>query len=197
MAGRSASFTGSECFDWAGDESGEGFCCQGNVLAGPEVVAGMAEAFRRTAGSRLPDRLVAALRAGQAAGGDRRGQEAAALLVVRPGGGYGGNHDRWLDLRVDHHDEPIEELARLLDLHRLYFDRSLEDQLVTSDAALEEEIRKNLVRLGKAEPGADVWDALEAYMGWENLEERWVGRGRLDPKVLEYLRAHAGRADAE
>jgi uncharacterized Ntn-hydrolase superfamily protein len=197
MAGRSASFTGSECFDWAGDESGEGFCCQGNVLAGPEVVAGMAEAFRRTAGSRLPDRLVAALRAGQAAGGDRRGQEAAALLVVRPGGGYGGNHDRWLDLRVDHHDEPIEELARLLDLHRLYFDRSLEDQLVTSDAALEEEIRKNLVRLGKAEPGADVWDALEAYMGWENLEERWVGRGRLDPKVLDYLRAHAARIDAE
>jgi uncharacterized Ntn-hydrolase superfamily protein len=197
MAGRSASFTGSECFDWAGDESGEGFCCQGNVLAGPEVVAGMAEVFRRTAGSPLPDRLVAALRAGQAAGGDRRGQEAAALLVVRPGGGYGGNHDRWLDLRVDHHDEPIEELARLLDLHRLYFDRSPEDQLVTADAALEEEIRGTLVRLGKAEPGADVWEALEASMGWENLEERWVGRGRLDPKVLDYLRAHAGRIDAE
>jgi uncharacterized Ntn-hydrolase superfamily protein len=139
---------------------------------------------------------VEALRAGQAAGGDRRGQEAAALLVVRPGGGYGGNHDRWIDLRVDHHGEPIEELSRLLDLHRLYFDRSPDHELVTADAALEAEIRGHLERLGKAESDADVWASLEAYMGWENLEERWIGPGRVDPKVLEYLRAHASRAGA-
>ncbi|MFL5797509.1 MAG: DUF1028 domain-containing protein [Actinomycetota bacterium] len=196
MDGRSASFTGAECFDWAGGESGEGFCCQGNVLAGPDVVAGMAESFRRTAGRPLPERLIEALRAGQAAGGDRRGQEAAGLVVVRPGGGYGGNHDRYVDLRVDHHDEPIEELARLLDLHRLYFGRAPEAELVDADRELEAEIRGHLERLGRLGPRGDPWEALEAYMGWENLEERWVGRGRVDPKVLEYLRAHAARAGA-
>jgi uncharacterized Ntn-hydrolase superfamily protein len=193
MAGRSASFTGSGCFDWAGGETGEGFCCQGNVLVGPDVVAGMAEAFRGTVGRPLAERLVETLRAGQAAGGDRRGQEAAALVVAKPGGGYGGNHDRFIDLRVDHHDEPIEELARLLDLHRLYFDRSPESLMITADPRLEEEIREHLARLGKIEPDADLWRALEGYMGWENLEERWAGPGRVDPEVLEYLRAHAAR----
>ena len=195
MSGRSASFTGSLCFDWAGGETGEGFCCQGNILAGLDVVAGMAEAYRRelAAGRPLADRLVEALRAGQQAGGDRRGQEAAGLLVVKPGGGYGGNHDRWLDLRVDHHDEPIEQLANLLDLHRLYFGRARDEDLIAVDNALEWEIRGHLESLGQAEPGADLWPALEDYMGWENLEERWAGPGRIDPRVLEYLRAHAAR----
>src|SRR6266511_4189162 len=105
MAGRSASFTGAECFEWAGGVTGDGYCCQGNILAGEAVVAGMAEAFERTSGRALARRLVEALRAGQAAGGDRRGQEASGLIVARPGGGYGGNHDRYIDLRVDHHDE--------------------------------------------------------------------------------------------
>ncbi len=195
MAGRSATFTGSECFDWAGGEAGDGFCCQGNILAGPDVVARMAESFPRTAGRPLAERLIEALRAGQAAGGDRRGQEAAALVVVRPGGGYGGNHDRYVDLRVDHHDEPIEELARLLDLHRLYFGRSPEAEVIDADSGLEAEIRGHLERLGKLQPDGDLWKALEDYMGWENLEERWVGPGRVDPRVLEYLRAHATRGD--
>jgi uncharacterized Ntn-hydrolase superfamily protein len=195
MAGGSASFTGSGCFDWAGGETGDGFCCQGNILAGPDVVAGMAEGYRRgeAAGRPLADRLIEALRAGQEAGGDRRGQEAAGLLVVKPGGGYGGNHDRWIDLRVDHHDEPIEELARLLDLHRLYFGRPRDEDLLTADDALEAEIRGHLEVLGKIEPGADLWPALEDYMGWENLEERWAGPGRVDPRVLEYLRVHSAR----
>ncbi|HXJ62374.1 MAG TPA: DUF1028 domain-containing protein [Actinomycetota bacterium] len=191
MAGRSASFTGAGCFDWAGGETGDGFCCQGNILAGPDVVAGMAEAYRLGDGRPLADRLVEALRAGQAAGGDRRGQEAAGLLVVKPGGGYGGTHDRWIDLRVDHHDQPIEELAKLLDLHRLYFGRPAEGELIDVSAELEDEIRGHLATLGKIDDGAELWPALEDYMGWENLEERWAGPGRIDPRVLAYLRDHA------
>ncbi len=195
MAGRSASFTGSECFEWAGGETGDGFCCQGNILAGPDVVAGMADAYRlgRADGAPLADRLVEALRAGQAAGGDRRGQEAAGLLVVKPGAGYGGNHDRWIDLRVDHDDRPIEELAKLLELHRLYFGRPVDSELITVDAALADEIRSSLSSLGKLPQDAELWDALEDYMGWENLEERWAGPGRVDPRVLAYLRAQAAR----
>jgi uncharacterized Ntn-hydrolase superfamily protein len=196
MRGRAASFTGSECFDWAGGESGEGFCCQGNILAGPDVVAGMAEAYRSTRGRPLADRLIAALRAGQAAGGDRRGQEAAGLLVVKPNAGYGGNHDRWIDLRVDHHDEPIEQLAELLDLHRLYFGPPSALETVTVNREIEAEIREHLAHLGRIEPDADLWRSLEDYMSWENLEERWLGPGRIDSRVLSYLRAHAARAGA-
>ena len=193
MAGRAASFTGSECFEWAGGVTGDGFACQGNILAGESVVTGMAEAFTSTTGRPLAERLVEALRAGQAAGGDRRGQEAAALLVAKPGGGYGGNHDRYVDLRVDHHEEPIEELARLLDLHQLYFGRSPESELIRATAELEHEIRGHLERLGKIDGDADLWDALSDYMGWENLEERWTGPGLVDPRVLDYLRVHAAR----
>jgi len=184
-AGRAASFTGKECFDWAGGRTGDGYACQGNILASPEVVAAMADAFEAAEGP-LAERLVEALRAGQRAGGDRRGQEAAGLVVAKPGGGYGGNHDRFIDLRVDHHDQPIEELAKLLDLHRLYFQRPAD--VVEADGRVEAEIRSNLERLGKLEPGQDLWDALSAYMGWANLEERWVARGRIDRRVLEYLR---------
>jgi uncharacterized Ntn-hydrolase superfamily protein len=114
------------------------------------------------------------------------------LLVAKPGGGYGGTNDRFIDLRVDHHDQPIEELAGLLSLHRLYFDRPREDELMVADAALEGEIATLLTELERLPPGQDLWDALSDYMGWENLEERWVGRGRIDPRVLEYLRRHAG-----
>ena len=192
-SGRAATFTGDECFEWAGGLTGVGFTCQGNILAGEAVVASMAEAFQETQG-RLAVRLVEALRAGQRAGGDRRGQEAAGLLVVKPGGGYGGTHDRLVDLRVDHHDEPIEELARLLDHHELYFGKTPEEELIDVGPELEEEIRTSLGRLGRLDSQADLWDQLSDYMGWENLEERWAGPGRIDPRVLEYLRAHATRA---
>lgn len=191
-SGAGATFTGSECFEWAGGLTGVGFACQGNILAGESVVTSMAEAFQETEG-RLAVRLVEALRAGQRAGGDRRGQEAAGLLVVKPAGGYGGTHDRLVDLRVDHHDEPIEELARLLEHHELYFGKTPEDELVEVRPELEEEIRASLARLGRLDPQADLWDQLSDYMGWENLEERWVGKGRIDPRVLEYLRAHVRR----
>jgi uncharacterized Ntn-hydrolase superfamily protein len=194
--GRASSFTGAECFEHAGSNTGPGFACQGNILASDRVVPAMAEAFEATArgGMRLAERMVEALRAGQREGGDRRGMEAAGLLVARVGGGYGGNHDRAIDLRVDHHDDPIEELSRLLSLHRLYFERPAEKDLITVEAQLEAEIAGLLSAAGKLQPGGDVWDALFDYMGWENLEERWVDRGRIDPKVLDYLRRRAGSA---
>lgn len=191
LRGRAASHTGRDCFEHAGSVTGPGFACQGNILASAGVVPAMARAFERRAELPLPERLVEVLRAGQAAGGDRRGQESAALLVAKTGGGYGGNHDRYVDLRVDHHQQPIEELARLLELHRFYFQRPREEDLVSADAALESEILSLLERLGRRSPGQDVWDALYDHMGWENLEERWAGRGRIDPRVLEHLRSGA------
>jgi uncharacterized Ntn-hydrolase superfamily protein len=188
--GRAASFTGGECFEHAASVVGENHACQGNILASDRVVPAMSETFARTDGP-FPERLVEALRAAQAEGGDRRGKEAAGLYVAKPGGGYGGNHDRYVDLRVDHHPDPIEELARILDLHRLYFERSREQDLIEGDAGLEEEIDARLRRLGKRDEDRDVWDDLFDYMGWENLEERWAGKGRIDPRVLAYLRDHS------
>jgi uncharacterized Ntn-hydrolase superfamily protein len=192
-SGRAASFTGSKCFEHAASLVGDGYACQGNILASAEVVPAIAEGFLTATGP-LAERLVEALRAGQRAGGDRRGQESAAILVAKPGAGYGGTHDRYIDLRVDHHDQPIEELAGLLSLHRLYFGRPSEADLLSADPALEAEIEDMLAALGRLEPGRNVWDALSDYMGWENLEERWAGRGRIDPRVLGYLREQAGRA---
>lgn len=115
--GSVAAWTGTECVDWAGHQVGIHYCCQGNILAGPGVVPAMATAFEESAG-RLADRMIAGLRAGQAAGGDRRGRQSAALLVVRNGSGFAGIGDRGMDIRVDDHPDPIEELARLLNVYR-------------------------------------------------------------------------------
>jgi uncharacterized Ntn-hydrolase superfamily protein len=117
-AGMAAAYTGKSCQEWAGEVIGERFSCQGNILTGPEVVQAMAQAFARTGGQKLAERLIAALEAGQSAGGDRRGQQSAALFVVKERGGFGGMTDRYIDLRVDDHPEPIAELRRLLSLHR-------------------------------------------------------------------------------
>lgn len=121
--GRTAAFTGAGCMEWAGDREGENYSVQGNLLAGEQVVSAMAAAFERartTGGTELADWLMAALEAGQAAGGDRRGEQSAALLVVREGGGLGGDGDRYIDLRVEDHEHPIDELARLLEMHQSY-----------------------------------------------------------------------------
>ena len=190
--GRSASFTGSECFDHASSRVGDGFAAQGNILAGQAGVDRRETAFLATAGRPLPERLLAALEAAQAAGGDRRGQESAALVVVKPGGGYGGNHDRWLDLRVDDHPRPIEELGRLLGLHRLYFDRPDRADLIPVDDTLRAELAASIERFGYSPPGTPFGAALFAYLGWENLEERWIDADRIDPVVLHYIREHEG-----
>ncbi len=114
--GQSATFTGGECMAWCGGVKGENYCAQGNILAGEDVVKGMAKAFVESKGD-LGERLIAALQAGQDAGGDKRGMQSAALLIVREGWGYAGMNDRFRDLRVDDHAEPIKELKRIYNLH--------------------------------------------------------------------------------
>lgn len=187
--GRAASFTGAECFDHASSIVGDGFAAQGNILAGRAVVDGLAAGFRASAAQPLADRLLTALERAEEAGGDRRGQESAALLVVREGGGYGGNHDRMLDLRVDDHPTPIAELRRLLDLHRLYFDRPDPADALPIAGPLRDELEAVLARRG-FDPGAGFRNALFGYFGWENLEERWLDEHRLDPAVLTYIHEH-------
>ena len=125
--GRVAAFTGAECMSWAGHREGEHFAVQGNLLAGEAVLEAMSDAFtkaRKVLGTELADWLLAALEAGQAAGGDRRGQQSAALLVVRADGGPGGDNDRYVDLRVEDHTEPIKELGRLLGMHKEFYARA-------------------------------------------------------------------------
>ncbi len=192
--GRSATFTGSGCMDWAGGMAGENFAAQGNILAGPAVVQNMADTFLSTKGC-LADRLVAALRAGQAAGGDRRGQQSAALYIAKPGGGYGGFNDRYIDLRVDDHPSPIEELARILALHKLYFFKPSAEDILRIDAALAAEISALLVKIGQLPKGAGfdqkAKTALVEYMHRENLEDRVRTDGTIDRQTLDYLRSHA------
>jgi uncharacterized Ntn-hydrolase superfamily protein len=198
-AGAAAAFTGAACPDWAGHVAGDGFTCQGNILVSGATVDAMAAAMGDLERP-FPDRLVAALAAGQAAGGDARGQQSAAVLVVRPGGGYGGLSDRLLDLRVDDHPAPIDELRRLLGLHDLYFGTTPEAELLDLDAGLAAEVAAHLGRVtGDGPAAADrdaVWSALEGWAGIENLEERLTQPGRLDPVVLRVLRERAAEAGA-
>ena len=161
--GGSATHTGPHCFTWAGGRTGPGFAAQGNILEGADVVDGLADTFR-AGGRPFPELLVACLTAADAAGGDRRGRESAALLVVRASGGYGGWNDRWIDLRVDHHDDPIGELGRLLELQHLYFDRPAADELVPIDDATAAEIRTHLERLG-AVPGGRLEAVFQPMSG--------------------------------
>jgi uncharacterized Ntn-hydrolase superfamily protein len=166
--GDSATYTGADCLAWAGGRTGDGYAAQGNILAGPGVVDGLVDTY--LAGGRpFPELLVACLAAAEAEGGDRRGRESAALLVVREGGGYGGNNDRWIDLRVDQHDDPITELGRLLEHVRLYFDRPDPADLLPVDHALAGELRAILEALG-AQPGGR-FGAVFARMSGEPLDE--------------------------
>ena len=188
--GRAATFTGSECFEWAGGVAGEHYAAQGNILVGRETVEAMAKTFEASAGD-LAGRLLAALDAGQAAGGDSRGKQSAALLVVKEGGGYGGNNDRLLDLRVDDHPEPIRELVRIRALHTLYFGETRPEDVVAVEGEIKEEVAASLERLGYLQGDVDdeeLLDALSAFIRTENFEEREQERGCLDTAVLEFMR---------
>ena len=195
--GRAFSYTGAECTTWAGHIVGEGFACQGNILVSGATVQAMARAFREATGD-LAERLVAALAAGQAAGGDRRGQESAALLVVRAGGSYGGYNDRYIDLRVDDHPHPIDELARLLRLHRVYFEKPRPEDFLPLEGALLAEVQALLSGQGyyRGPAGAPYDEALGKalfdYAGVENLEERLRDGAWIDGTVLEFLRRPGG-----
>ncbi len=185
--GAGATFTGDQCHPWAGGTSGDGYAIQGNMLAGPRVVAGMEAAWLAGADQpRFQHRLLGALHAGDRAGGDRRGRQSAALLVVAKGRGYGGTSDVLVDLRVDDHPDPVAELSRLLELHTLYFERPDPATLIPLTGAVADEVRSRLAGAGHA--GADLDEALAGWAGIENLEERIVP-GAIDPLVLEVLRS--------
>ncbi len=183
--GGSATYTGSECMDWAGGLSGPGFAAQGNILVGEETVAALATTFTATDGRPLAERLLECLAAAQAAGGDRRGQQSAALLVVEKDGGYAGLSDTLVDLRVDDHAQPVAELARLYGLHDLLFGKTPREHWVDVDDALRTELQERLARLGYE---GDLERAFGAWSGTENLEERVDGIERIDPVVLAELR---------
>ncbi|MDI1464920.1 DUF1028 domain-containing protein [Catellatospora sp. KI3] len=185
-AGDGAGWTGPGCHDWAGGAYGDGFAIQGNILTGPEVVDAMRQAWLDgDPAAPLARRLLAALRAGDAAGGDKRGRQSAALLVVSPGQGYGGTGDTVVDLRVDDHPDPCTELARLLDVHSLLFDRPDPATLLDLSGTLATEVRTLLAARGHTHSDLDA--ALASWAGIENLEERLVP-GRIDPLVLTHLR---------
>jgi uncharacterized Ntn-hydrolase superfamily protein len=189
--GRAATFTGGECFEWAGGVTGEYCAAQGNILVGRETVTEMAKTFEDTPGD-LAGRLLAALDVGQQAGGDSRGKQSAALLVVREGGGYGGDNDRVLDLRVDDHPEPIRELIRLRALHTLYFGETRPEDVIAVDGDVKREVETSLRRQGylEAEDAGDevLLDSLSAFIRTENFEEREQERGYLDRAVLEFMK---------
>jgi uncharacterized Ntn-hydrolase superfamily protein len=183
--GGSATFTGDECMDWAGGIAGEGFAAQGNILVSEATVTALADTFAANAGRPLADRLIECLAAAQAAGGDRRGQQSAALLVVERDGGYAGLSDTLVDLRVDDHPDPIGELARLHRIHHALFGATPRADWLPVDPALADELREHLARLGYE---GELESAFARWAGTENLEERVEGIDQIDPVVLEELR---------
>ena len=190
--GNAVTFTGKECIAWAGGRVGTGYAVQGNILVSEATVNALADGFEKAQGE-LANRLVAALIAGQKAGGDRRGQQSAALLVVREKGGYAGFNDRYIDLRIDDAARPIERLRQLLDLHHLYFKRPEAATLIPINANVTRELARIAKQSGHyqgpltTEYAGALRKAVEDLVGMQNLEERWQTDDRIDPVVLEYL----------
>lgn len=182
--GGSATYTGSECMDWAGGSAGECFAAQGNILVSDETVRALAETFHATKGKALAERLIDCLAAAQAAGGDRRGQQSAALIVVERDGGYASLSDVLVDLRVDDHPTPVAELARIYHLHTLLFGKT--EEWIPVDDVLRQELTERLAQLGY---DGDLAQAFATWAGTENLEERVHGVERVDAVVLAELRA--------
>jgi len=178
--GGAATFTGSGCHAWAGGRTGFGFAAQGNILVSEATVAALAATFEATAGKPLAERLLLALEEAETAGGDRRGRQSAAILVVERDGGYAGLSDAVVDLRVDEHPEPIEELRRIFAIHERLFGKTPREDWIPVDDELGGELQEHLARLD--------FENLEDWGAVENLEERIAGTDAIDPVVLEALR---------
>jgi uncharacterized Ntn-hydrolase superfamily protein len=192
-AGNVATFTGAGCHAWAGGVTGKHFAAQGNILARAKVLEAIAAKFEAAKGE-LADRLVAALLAGQRAGGDRRGQQSAAVLIVREQGGYAGFNDRYLDLRVDDDIHPIERLQEILELHHLYFGKPAPGSLRPIDKKMTRELQRIAQQAGLYRGViTGVYDqatrqAVEDLIGMENLEDRWpFGSHQIDPVAFKFL----------
>ena len=178
--GRGATFTGAECMAWAGGRAGDGYAAQGNILVSGETIDALAVTFASTAGTPLVTRLLDCLDAADAAGGDSRGRQSAALLVVERDGGYAGLSDTLVDLRVDDHEDPLGELRRLHTIHDDLFGQTPRERWISVDDALRAEMDELLAQAGHA--------TLAGWAGVENLEERVDGEDEIDPVVLERLR---------
>lgn len=196
--GHGWTFTGERCMPWAGGRKGRNYACQGNILASGRVVDAMAETFESTEGD-LAGRLVSALQAGEAAGGDRRGRQSAALMVVKPQGGYGAREhgwtfDRLIDLRVDDHPDPVRELARLLELWRLHFTKP-RDRGLELTGRTRSDVSRALRKLGYLAPKEPFTpEAFRRFLHMENLEERELSGLRIDRDVLAWLKQRERRA---
>lgn len=185
--GHAATFTGSGCFPWAGGVTGKGYAIQGNILASAKVVPAMEKKFLAAKGD-LPSRLYAALLAGDRAGGDKRGRQSAAIYVVKPNGGYGGFVDRWMDYRVDDHEDPVPLLGELIQMHELYFGKSPESERVLLRGKSLEKITAILKSEGYLKKNVIFQDAFNAFIGNENFEERSDPNAQwIDKPVLKYL----------
>jgi uncharacterized Ntn-hydrolase superfamily protein len=185
--GNAATYTGKECMDWAGGRTGAGYAAQGNILVSAETVDALAETFGASAGQPLAERLIKCLAAAQAAGGDSRGQQSSALLVVQRDGGYAQMSDVVVELRVEDHERPIDELRRIYVLHDEIFGKTPREQWLEVDEALGAELRERLAKLGY---DGDLGEAFPSWAGKENLEDRVEGVEQIDPVVLEALRSH-------
>ncbi|HEX5840411.1 MAG TPA: DUF1028 domain-containing protein [Anaerolineales bacterium] len=185
--GGAATHTGSGCYTWAGGISGDGYAIQGNILSDHKVVPAMEKAFLKTKGS-LPQRLYKGLLAGDRAGGDKRGRQSSAIYVARPNGGYGGYLDRWLDYRVDDHQDPVRRLGELLEMHALYFGKSPEADRVKIRGKVLEQINRILEQEGYLNKNKDFPRAFSEFIGNENFEERvGVNAEWIDRPVLKFL----------
>jgi uncharacterized Ntn-hydrolase superfamily protein len=187
--GHAATFTGAACHDWAGGRTGDGYAAQGNILVSEETVDALAVTFEQNGHLSLAERLIECLAAAQAAGGDRRGQQSASLLVVEKDAGYANLSDLVVDLRVDDHEHPIVELRRLYGLHNELFGVTPPEDWVTVDGSLAAELRDRLARLGY---DGELGKTFNDWAGTENLEERVDGLERIDPVVLGALRKQSG-----
>lgn len=189
--GRAASFTGKGCYDWAGGETGTHFAAQGNILVDENTVAAMAKAFQETEGS-LAEKLLTALEKGQEAGGDSRGMQSASLLVVKEKGGYGGYNDRYIDLRVEDHKEPIQELKRIYHIHRLYFSSPVPEKIVPIEGDVKAQLTTELKRLQFVSSSElsdeELQNALTKYIHSENFEMREQEQGLLDLDILDFMK---------
>ncbi|WGG45217.1 DUF1028 domain-containing protein [Rossellomorea sp. DA94] len=185
--GNPATVTGEGCYDWAGGQTGMHFAAQGNILVDDQTVKAMADTFESTTGS-LAERLLHALDAGQEAGGDSRGMQSAALLVVKENGGYGGFNDRYIDLRIDDHASPIQELKRIYLLHQLYFKESDAGRVVLIEGDIHDEVERELTRLGYAKEEQSLYQNLKDYLHTENFEMREQEENYIDLDVLDYMK---------